>query len=278
MKQEVRFNASTIIDADSTLGITKPRLRKLGLELPRSLDRELANIAAETTLQYDRVAFDADTLADALGTAVAENRDPLDDPTVQLQLQRKALQAAGVLNLIDQRASFRRVRAILDAIPALINLLKPVFSRANGALAAAREIIPELDLVNPASIAGLVSGQVQAWGAARAAYDDCNLALQTYQSLAGLAHISSPPGADYALVLCDASADDIDALTFGPGDAWPLPVINAGLTLDLADFDQLRQRVKRVQAEREQRATEESTGRHQPNPGITRIPMKDLIR
>lgn len=51
--------------------------------------------------------------------------------------------------------------------------------------------------------------------AARGAYDDVNLAMQTWQSLAGLAHITVPHNADFACVLANLSVDEIDSLEVG---------------------------------------------------------------
>jgi hypothetical protein len=247
--------------AAATFQLVRQFYGQLDLGLPRKLTDDLAAIDRQLSGHGHTVSVDPRTLTSAVVTVLAAGKDPADDPDVQQLLIRAQLGQLNVGQHLDALAADRRLAALVEHPPALLDQLATVVDQAAQTLTDARALLPpRTDLTNPQGAAVLrAPDALHAWGRARQALDQLRTAVQVWTSLANTAgHGHTTKSLTAPLILADLDADQLDRL--GSRDA--LAPAYAGLPLDLATFDSYVERIANIERERQRRATQqEAEGR-----------------
>lgn len=219
---------------------------KGGYKIPAALTRDMQQLE-----QLDRASLpeiDRDELATALATAVLENRDPLADETVKRATLRASLKDLGYGTLLAGYAEKQRVEVLRKYLPALIKTWAKVVAEADQIIEQARHLIPGLNLTDGNQIHRLEPAQMSTWGEAKAAAQRAANITETWSMCALATNTARIQPGTHALILADLTAPDLDNLGHQPKTE---DVIRAGHSLALATIDDYKQRITRIEAQRQ---------------------------
>ena len=230
------------------LSLTRQNFRKLGLTVHAVVTDELDKV--DQTLERAGDLGSTSSLAAAVFDALYEGKPPTGTKVMQeaLLVQLKEMNIKGRL---AEEANRRRLDVLHKHAPLLVAELAPVIEEADAAFTNARETIPSLNL-DPAIAAGLPADQMEAWGRARDALTRVELVVATWSYLVPCERRHHP------LIVADLDLDELPRIglrTLGTDLAL------SGHRLSLANVDEYRARVERVesaQAERDAMSAEEA--------------------
>lgn len=198
----------------------------------------------------------AEEIADAVAECVLTGRDPLDDEQVRRLTTARDLtgDTGRALTYSVQLAGERRILAALEAhVDTIVATLCKAANNAGQEITGAHEVIGDYDLEDTANVIRRGDKASAAWNTARAALKQLRTLDNGWVALANLTRFAS---ADYpTLRIAELSLDQHDHIG---RKAEPWDLVRAGITIDMADRDAMRDRIERVTTEREQRDSRQS--------------------
>jgi hypothetical protein len=226
----------------------------LGLELPAPLVDALATIDAQLTGHGETLTVDRGQLTTAVVRCLTNGDDPADDPDVQRMLVRAQLDTLDFGAHLAQLANQRRIDALVEHTPTIVDQLAQVVDQANTDLTDARTHLPTRVDLTDVTVASTLRNpdHLHAWGRARQALDRLRTVIQVWTSLATLTgHGYTAKDRLAPLILADLTPDQLNRL----GSRDPLAAALAGLPLSLATFDSYQQRIAAINDHRQREAT-----------------------
>ena len=191
-----------------------------------------------------------DDVAFAVAEALAAGRDPLDDDTVRRLTTARVLAGPtgdALRGGVDRAAETRVVKALTAEADEILSLLGNAFNAAGGVLSAAWRILGELDLTDSQAVLKMGPDSSRAWTDALDAQRRIRAIDDGWYALAELTRFASSTDAPTSR-MADVSFEQYQQLG-RKADPWA--IVRSGITLDLADRFTIRDRVARLQEERE---------------------------
>lgn len=243
------------ITADTTLQQVRQHFKHLELTMPPKVDAALADID-NATLKFDPA--NAEGVAEAALAAQADGRDPATDEAVRTAFTRMLLaHHSGTISAAQQgRQENARRGALVKHAPELVEVMRPVVEAADRDIAKAREVLGTnaLRLDDQKMIGSLDSTRLAPWAVAREALLRVESVQQVWAYIASATRLAAVDPETRALIVADVdelqSVSRLDNTSFG--DRYRLSdartVVEAGVPLSLASFDQYNERVAAVRA------------------------------
>lgn len=242
------------ITAQTTLQQVRQHFRHLGLTMPKKIETELARIEEATPTFTPANASD---VAEAMLTAQAEGRDAATDETVRTALTRMLLvHHSGAISAAQGSAQEKaRKQALVTHGPDLIEAMRPVVEAAERDIAKARQVMgtTSLRLDDSKMVAALDSSRLGPWALAREALLRVERVEEVWTFLASVTRLAAVSDTIKALIVTDA--DDLTPITqlsrgfdVAHHTSSARGVVEAGLPLSLATFEDFADRVAAVRA------------------------------
>jgi hypothetical protein len=256
----------------ATVTLLRQHLGSLGLDLPPKLAKDL-DAADRWAEGADRLGADRKALAVAVGDALAEGRDPADDPDVRRHATAATLDREQVRQAIGDEADTRRARALSRHADALVGVLATEVGRLDHALTRARDTIgadalPRV-LGDPTRAATTLGADaLAAWAGARDATARLGVIVKAWRMLAeavGAAHVPARSSA-LVLVVADPDAATLARAVAAHGHTEQAAAL-AGLPLSLATFAEYHERTAKLE---QQRAEQKRANDQQQQPKAKR--------
>jgi hypothetical protein len=230
----------------SALMIIRQHFPHLGLELPRGLTADLAEI--------DRVFANRDVLegsrrplAEAVANAMSAGKDPATDKAVIAHLAREQMRLMNLGNDLSALAEDRRGDALRSHADAILTLLSSVIDRADQTLEEARERIPGLDLNDDDQVRNMTPDQMALWGRAREALAHVERVAQVWAMLVSACGLGTLPPHRRPLMIAELSLAELNALGHQPNAT---AAVHAGHRLSLATPETFAERLARLEDDR----------------------------
>lgn len=248
------------ITAHTTLQQVRQHFRHLGLSMPSKIEAAFTDID-NATLKFDPA--NAGGVLDAALAAQADGRDPATDEAVRTALTRMLLvhHSGAITAAQEARQETARREALVKHAPALIEAMRPVVEAAERDIANAREVLgtTTLRLDDHKMIGALDSTRLAPWALAREALLRVERVEEAWMFLAAATKLAAVSDGTKALIVTDI--DDLTPVS-GMSRGFEVAhhvtsaraVVEAGLPLSLATFEEFGERVAAVRANAEQEA------------------------
>lgn len=230
----------------SALMIIRQHFPHLGIELPRGLAADLAEIDRVFGSQ-DVLTSSRRTLAEAVADALAAGKDPATDKAVLAHLAREQMRLMNLDGELADVAEDRRAAALRSHADAILELLAEVVDRADETLEEARDGIAGLDLTDDERVGAMAPHQMALWGRAREALAHVERVVQVYAMLLGACGFGIVPPHRRPLVIAELSLAELNALGHQP---HATAAVHAGHRLSLATPDTFAERLARLEEDR----------------------------
>lgn len=270
------------ITAHTTLQQVRQHFRHLGLSMPSKVEAAFTDID-NATLKFDPA--NAGGVLDAALAAQADGRDLATDEDVRTALTQMLLvhHSGAITAAQEARQESARKAALVKHAPALIEAMRPVVEAAEHDIAKAREVLgtSTLRLDDQKMIGALDSTRLAPWAVAREALLRVEHVEEVWVFLASATRLAAVAPETKALITTDA--DDLNPLARldrSFADAYRATsaraVVEAGLPLSLATFEQFAERVAAVGARELAEAEKRSKAQQErafPSLEMVRIPQ-----
>jgi hypothetical protein len=233
----------TVLNATETVGAKVPA------ELTKAISRAAKVREAAAAMTSGR-----NDIAAAVLAAIDANRDPAADPEVQRLNTIQALHD-GVRSQVTNLADAEVVTALQGNVDALIESWREPFDKAAADIASAAASLGNIDLAAASDVLHRGGDAAEQWGIATRADRTIREVLDAFALLAHLTGFASLTRHYLVLRMATVTLDQWEGhgLVERKLTAWEAQ--HLGLTLSLANRQTLPQRIARLGAEREARAT-----------------------
>ncbi|WP_193607143.1 hypothetical protein [Nocardioides lijunqiniae] len=242
--------------------------RDLGLTVPKPVAAAFTD-TDNFILKFDHAERGAAGVLKAALAAQADGRDPATDEAVRTALTRMLLvhHSGAITAAQESEQENARKAALVKHAPALIETMRAVVEAADRDIANAREVLgtDKLRLDDQKMIGALDSTRLAPWAVAREALLRVERVEEIWVFLASATRLAAVSDNTKALIVTDA--DDLTPISqrnrgfdVVHNVTSARSVVEAGLPLSLATFEQYRDRVAAVRA-REQSDAERARER-----------------
>jgi hypothetical protein len=231
--------------------LIRSAMRTCGADFPPAVAKALDDRDRLAQLTPGMRSPSMKELDDALFAAILEGRDPFADETVRSIVIAQAIggnSGSMIEQHVETAAQQRIVDAMTDTADEIINTLKTVADAAGRELASAHRTLGDLDLTNSTAVLKLGVDAAEAWAGALKALKTLRTIDKAWFTMTVLTHCVGDIAP--SLRLADLDLDTYQAVG---RKAEPWDLVRAGATIDLATATTARERVARINTEREQR-------------------------